>query len=248
MKNSPNYPITSVDNALRLSRHLILQGSMSVSEAAESVGVARSTAHRLLAMLIHHGFAEQTEDRRYRAGPIFRSSGTGATAMDVLRQAAVPAMEELVAKVGETVTLQVLTGTKVRVIETVECDRSLRIGSRTDRVLDAHQTSGGKALLALLSDDEVLERFSSIRSIDQRQLIIELASVRELGYANNDQESEIGVTAVGTAIPGRTIEATAAITIAVPTVRIGSKGVQPFLRPLMLAAKAIASRLPSPRK
>jgi len=245
MRNTPAYPITSVDNALLLSRQLILQESLSVSEAAESVGVARSTAHRLLAMLIHHGFAEQTEDRRYRAGPILRSGTTGATSIDVLRQAALPTMEALVVKVGETVTLQVLSGTKVRVIDTVECDRSLRIGSRTNRVLDAHQTSGGKVLIALLSDEEILRRFGSVSGLVMSRLMTEIGRARELGYATNDQESEIGVSAIGTVIPNRSADATAAVTIAIPTVRVSKKGIASLLKPLQQAAEEIASRLPS---
>ena len=69
MKNRPPYAITSVDHALRLAQVLQREGELTVSEAAERLGVARSTAHRLLAMLVYRDFAEQGPDRRYRAGP-----------------------------------------------------------------------------------------------------------------------------------------------------------------------------------
>ena len=51
MKNKPAYAITSVDHALQLATVLQVEGPLTVSEAAERLGVARSTAHRLLSML-----------------------------------------------------------------------------------------------------------------------------------------------------------------------------------------------------
>lgn len=248
MKNKPAYPITSVDNALRLSHQLILQDSLSVSEAADSVGVARSTAHRLLAMLIHHGFAEQNEDRRYTAGPMLRSGNSGATAIGVLRQACLPTMQTLVEQVRETATLQVLTGSKVRVIGTIECDQTLRIGSRTNRLLEAHQASGGKALLALLPEEEIRDRYASWSEPELQQFLQELEQVRDLGYAANDQESEVGVTAVGRAVPNTDANSTAAVTIAIPSLRIGKHGIDPFLEPLREAVEEIGARLAAPAR
>jgi IclR family transcriptional regulator, acetate operon repressor len=65
----PAYLVDAADKALQLV--LLLQGTeaVSVSEAAAHLGVARSTAHRLLTTLRHRGFAVQSDDRRYRAGP-----------------------------------------------------------------------------------------------------------------------------------------------------------------------------------
>lgn len=244
MKNMPSYPITSVDNALRLSRLLLLEGSLSVSEAATAIGIARSTAHRILAMLTYHGFAEQGEDRRYQVGPVLRSGTSGTTSIDLLRQTSLPTLKGLVARVGETTTLQVLTGTKSRVIETVECERSLRIGSRTDRLLEAHLTSGGKALLALLDDEEIERRYASVTGIDADRVLEIVHRTRELGYGTSEQESEVGVSAIGMSIPGRTIETSAAVTIAIPTIRVSKKGLTTMLRPLREAVAEIVRSLP----
>jgi IclR family acetate operon transcriptional repressor len=66
VKNKPPYAIESVDHALVLAQLLQQEGSLRVTDAAERLGVSRSTAHRLLAMLVYRDFAEQTDDRRYR--------------------------------------------------------------------------------------------------------------------------------------------------------------------------------------
>ncbi len=55
----PAHPISSVDNALRLLVILRDREEIRVSEASTEFGVARSTAHRLLAMLHSHGLVEQ---------------------------------------------------------------------------------------------------------------------------------------------------------------------------------------------
>src|SRR3989442_14345502 len=69
MKNKPRYPLQSVDHALQLLQILRDNGSLRVSEAAQELGTARSTAHRLLAMLVYRDFAVQDEARNYLPGP-----------------------------------------------------------------------------------------------------------------------------------------------------------------------------------
>ena len=56
---APQYPIESVDNALRLLLLLGEQPQVRLSEASRYLGVASSTAHRLLAMLAYRGFVRQ---------------------------------------------------------------------------------------------------------------------------------------------------------------------------------------------
>jgi IclR family transcriptional regulator, acetate operon repressor len=56
-QNYRHYRIEAVDRALLLIRLLNEQGSVSVSEAAAELGVAPSSAHRLLATLCYRGFA-----------------------------------------------------------------------------------------------------------------------------------------------------------------------------------------------
>ena len=56
---APQYPIESVDNALKLLLLLGEQPQIRLSEATRYLGVASSTAHRLLAMLSYRGFVRQ---------------------------------------------------------------------------------------------------------------------------------------------------------------------------------------------
>ena len=77
-KTPPAYAIASVDHALRLATILQLEGNLTVAEAAERLGVARSTAHRLLQMLVYRDFAVQHPGRQYGAGPSWNWPNTRA--------------------------------------------------------------------------------------------------------------------------------------------------------------------------
>ena len=89
-KSPPPYTITSVDNALRIAAMLQMEGALTVSEVAARLGVARSTAHRLLAMLVYRDFAEQDESRSYRAGPVLELAAHSRSDISRLRAAALP--------------------------------------------------------------------------------------------------------------------------------------------------------------
>jgi IclR family transcriptional regulator, acetate operon repressor len=157
VKNKPPYAIGSVDHALHLAQLLQQEGPLRVTDAAERLGVSRSTAHRLLAMLVYRDFAEQIDDRRYRSGPVLRPTEVSEAPVALLRRIASPHLEALVERAGETANLVVLAGTEVRFLATVECDRVLRVGDRAGLALPAHLASGGKVLLSALGEGE-LER------------------------------------------------------------------------------------------
>src|ERR1700737_5279003 len=67
---APQYPIESVDKALKLLLLLGEQPEIRLSEATRYLGVASSTAHRLLAMLAYRGFVRQDPvSKAYLPGP-----------------------------------------------------------------------------------------------------------------------------------------------------------------------------------
>ncbi|MGW6522887.1 IclR family transcriptional regulator [Streptomyces sp. NPDC054962] len=238
MKNRPAYAITSVDRALHLAQLLRQEGPLHLAEAAERLGVARSTAHRLLAMLVYRGFAEQDEDRRYVAGALLGPAAINPEPVSALRSAALPHLKALVDDVQETANLVIRVGDEVRFIASVECDRSLRVGDRSGQTLPAHLASGGKALLATLPDDEVDRLLAHPLTVDERHVLIrELRLVRRRGFAVNDQQTESGVTAIAMVVPGGGASR-AAISVALPTVRFSPARMLHLTERLTAAARA----------
>lgn len=240
MENPPVYAIESVDNALRLLLMLRRDGSMRVSSAAAELDVARSTAHRLLAMLKYRGFVVQDAEHRYLPGPALRSLG-GETAGIALPGLARTHMQALSTKLGETVNLVIRNGDQIRFIEGIEGTALLRIGSRTGVTLPAERTSGGKVLLADLPRAEVEDLYSRWESgtAELKQLNKQLSLTRRRGYGTNFEETEAGVLAIAVGI--RDVEATAiaALTVAVPTVRYSRAQIADLLPALRATAERI---------
>ena len=218
----PAYPIASVDSALRLLKLFRDTPRVRLSEASEHLGVAHSTAHRLMAMLAYHGFARQEPgSRAYVAGPALVEIGLAAVRELDIRLHARPVLESLAASLGETVHLVVLEGGNVRYLDAVESPRALRVAARTGSALAANCTASGKALLAELSDAEVTAIFAGRdalaaltgRSITScARLLAELREVRARGYAVNVEESEEGVASVAVAVRGPRGAPSAALT------------------------------------
>src|SRR3954447_20018320 len=151
---------TSVDNALVLLQLIGDRQALRVAEAAELLGVARSTAHRLLGALRRRGFVLQDKPNgAYRPGPVLNEIGLAAIGRIDLRVVARPVLEELSEQTQETVSLSLLEGRNVRFVDGVESPRSVRVGNRTGLVLPAHCTAAGKAILAALPEIELIRRY-----------------------------------------------------------------------------------------
>jgi len=128
LKTPPPYVIASIDHALRAAAMLQFEDGLTVSQVAERLGVARSTAHRLLAMLVYRDFAVQ-DDRVYRAGPVLELAAHSPSRTSALRAAALPHLHRLVDLLEETTNLAIRTGDTVRFIASAECQQALRVGS-----------------------------------------------------------------------------------------------------------------------
>jgi DNA-binding IclR family transcriptional regulator len=227
VKNKPPYSIDSVDNALRILQMLRDSGQVRVSDVAAELGIARSTAHRLLAMLVYRDFAVQAEDRSYRPGPAIAAEPLRGEPAQRLRQAMRPHMEALCDQVAETINLVVRLGTQTRFLHTVESAQVLRVGDRQGTVLPAWKTSGGKALLAELPDAQLTALLrgaagrppEGMTAAERRSLVNELRLVRDQGYAENIEESESGVCAIGLCVRDKTGDPVAALSVSAPSVR-----------------------------
>lgn len=239
VKNKPTYSLDSVDHALRLAVLLQQEGPFGVTDAAARLGVARSTAHRLLTMLVYRDFADQGDDRRYAAGPVLRSRAA-AEPVAGLREIAVGHLRELVERLGETANVMVLHGTQVRFVATVQCEHVLRVGDREGRILPAHLASGGQAMLARLSRAELEERYAGDSTGAEREAVQRsVRRTRRRGFAINDQVTETGLTALGHAVTTPDQQAHAALSIAMPSARYKREMVPDLVAALGAAARAI---------
>lgn len=244
----PAYPVSAAGNALRAVTLLHERDELRVTDVADQLGVARSTAHRILAMLVFHGFAEQDSYKAYRPGPaLWAIRGRQAPPPPDLITIAHPHLQRLADTVRETTHLIVLEGNGSRFLDGVEGPQALRVSYRTGTLLPAHVTSGGKALLAELPPDRLRSVYpnglpgnGTKAPEDFERLVAELATVRRNGYAYNLQESERGVSAVGACVRDRTGSAVAAVAVAAPSTRCPRARLVELAQPLLAVTRDIS--------
>ncbi|MDT0444365.1 IclR family transcriptional regulator [Streptomyces johnsoniae] len=251
----PPYSLASVDNALRLIHVLDERGELRVFEAAELLGVARSTAHRLLSTLAFRGFATRGGDSHvYRPGPALVDAGLRAIARLDLRQVARPHLLALAEETGETVHLVVLEGNGARFVDGVESSQPLRVGLRVGMVLPAHATAAGKAILAALPPGQVRDLYPrgvqaltgrTLQSLDEIER--HLATVDRAGYATNHGESADDVAAVGVVVRDHARTPVAAIALAAPAERLLPPRIPLIAIRMHRASLAISGDFAAPR-
>lgn len=242
-KPTPAYLVDAADKALQLLVLLQERDSLGVSEAAAQLAVARSTAHRLLATLRHRGFAGQSADRRYRAGPALRRAAARSRSTATLVELAGPLVAQLRDELNETVHLVVLDGTEAVFLLSEEGRQPLRIASRAGSRLPARHASGGKVLLAALDPAELARR-ATAAGLDAAELAAlerSLARVRQTGVGVTRGETEAGIGAVAVAVRGDDGTAIAALAVSVPLMRLSRTRIAELTRALGRCAAAISA-------
>ncbi len=225
----PSGLIGAVDNVLRMLRMFQDHEMIRVNQVARDMGLSRSTVHRMLATLSHHGFVVQDDfSRAYKPGPALVDIGLSVVANMDIRSLAHAALVQLRDESNETVHLATLRGAEVLYVDSVESNQVVRTGSRTGWTLPAHATAAGKALLAELDDEALLARYpeedlqapTSRAPQTREELKKQLTDVRRLGYAVNNAESEADVGAVAAVVRDRHGRARAAIATTAPQSRV----------------------------
>jgi IclR family acetate operon transcriptional repressor len=245
----------SVDNVLRLLEFFRGGRPVRVTEVAAKLGVARSTAHRLLTTLEARSFVRQDPvTRAYLVGDALVALGRSVAVRAEVADVALPELQALVQRVGETAHVAVLRGTDAHFILCVESSQTLRTGSHVGSSFAAHATACGKAMLSALNDEELRKRYAEERLAPLRRKTVQtwselrtaLAEVRRRGYGTNFEENESGVNAIGVAIAGRDGRLYGAISVTGPSTRFRRERMAAYARECRRAADRIAAHLDVP--
>ena len=251
--DEPQYPIGSVDSALRLLLLLREHPRLRVTDVAKRLDVGRSTAHRLLSMLVARDFmSRDPETRLYSAGNALVSVGLAAVRDYDLRNYMRSHLEQLTRTVNETTHLLVLHGADALFLDSVECDQAVRVGSRIGISFPAYTNSGGKALLAELSECEVrqlyprqkLQPMSSKTLKTRDDLEDELARIRARGYSVNAGETDEEVGAVAAVVRSATGATACAIAISAPLSRVDDACLAELSGPLLATCREAGRQQP----
>jgi IclR family transcriptional regulator, KDG regulon repressor len=200
-----------------------------VTDLALALGISKSTVHRVLSTLTDEGLLEQEPATgRYRLGLALFDLAAAVPSQRGLHEAVLLPMTDLRNGTGETVQVGVLDGRQVVYVERLDSPNTLRLFTELGRRTDAHSTSSGKALLAFLPPTQLtrvlegwkLPRRTEHTIVTTAALRRHLSEIRRRGFAENRQESELGVVSIAAPIRDASGTTIASLSVAGPAERM----------------------------
>lgn len=195
--------LKSVATALDLLELFTTDEELGVSEAARRLGVAKSTAHRLLTTLASRGLIEQNmATGKYRLGLRLFELGHLALSRVDLRRQSKTLLEELRETSGLTVHLAVVSGVDTLFLERLPTLRGMQAMGEFRRRWPLHATSSGKAICAydpIAAEARIaagLPRYAEETICTEATFRTALALVRKRGFASSRNEVMPGLASV----------------------------------------------------
>ncbi len=231
---TPDDQLRSVSIAMSILECFTVSPELGPSAVAAEVGIAKSTASRMLAVMASRGMLERREGGRYRLG--LRMFEYGQLALNRLNvfEAAVPVLAPLRDRVRDMVQLGVPIGSEVLFLERFEAEAlDPRFHGPVWRRVPSHSSSSGRAIAAFNPAvaraifEAGLVRHTRYTIVDPRRLAEVLVEVRGRGWASTDEELEEGYSSVAAPVLLRDdagVRAVAAVSVVGPSSRLRRRG------------------------
>jgi DNA-binding IclR family transcriptional regulator len=226
------------------------QPAWSLAELSTRLNAPKSTLHRFLTGLEAHGILRRDSyDKKWRLGYHSVIWGSVAAESTTLRDLAKPVVCELVETSGETAILTVYHDREVLCIDLCETPHPVRLRMAIGTRRPAHAGASSKVLMAYLPDDEIqaivrergLPKLCTNTITDLETLQVELARIRQQGYAESVEETDHGAWGVATPIRDWRGQVVAGIGVAGPTMRYSKEKVTQYVTLCRQAAERISA-------
>lgn len=250
-QENPNRPIKASQTAFAVVEALERLGEAGPVELAEYLDLAPSTVHDHLATLVSLEYV-QKHDQTYRLGLKFLQHGIYARNDLDFIDAAKEEADELAEQTGLFVWLYTEEYGRGVVVYKAAGENALETVGRVGWRAYLHTTSAGKAMLAHMPRErveEIVEQHNlrertdnTITSMDE--LLDALESIRDRGYAINDEENNTGIQAVGAPFLDEDGSVIGAISVSGPAHQITAEGTfEDLSKAVVDAANQIEVRL-----
>ncbi len=219
---------------------------LTLTELARAADLPVSTAHRLLAELQAWDAVERDAEGRYVVGRRLWRVGTLAPVARELREASLPAMQDLYEATHGNVQLAVREETKALYVERIHGKSSVPVLSRPGVPLPLHATGVGKVLLAWAPREvleaclETLQPITRYTITERGRMLREIAAVRRNGYARTIEEMGYGTCSLAVPVLDGDGQVVAALALVTSTVR---RDLAKFVPALRVAAATITRRM-----
>ena len=256
---TPSRPGAATGQVQSLTRGLSIleaiakaEAGVSLTDVAQRVGLAPSTAHRLLSTLEKMGYVFQAGDLGlwYVGLQSFTVGSSFLAARDWVAQSH-PGMRRLMEQAGETANRASLDGTEAGFIDQGQCHETMRTIVRIGSRVPLHASGVGKAIFASLPDEQIdailkvkgLPRITENTITSPETMWASLRVIRQRGYSFDDEEHLVGTRCVASAIYDEHGEGLGAISLAGPVSRLADARIKQLGPVVAHIAEDITNRL-----
>lgn len=223
--------------------------SQTLSEIAQRTGLALSTTHRVVAELAGWGVLERAEDGSWHVGLRLWEIASGCPRTQILRDVALPFMQDLYEVTHENIQLAVREGTELVFVERIAGHRSVELLTMVGTRFPIASAGMGRVLLAHAPQEiqeEVLH--APLRSwtthtvVDPKALRAQLDRIRrEHVFVSDRQLSESTVAVAAPVRIGRVGPVSAALGVVITAQ--GTGRARRLREPLLRAVHGISEEL-----
>jgi DNA-binding IclR family transcriptional regulator len=250
--NESKNPVQSAERIFGVLETLAETGPIGLMDLSTRLELHKSTVHRLLLSLICMGYAKQEEETgKYML--TFKIVGLSEKVLSKVDIVAVvhPLIAELANDCRETVHFVQRRGTEVYYLDKVAPlyprESAIRMASQVGLARPLYCSAVGKAILAEMEDEEVeyiwknsfIEKKTDYTITALWELKKELEEVREKGFANDNEENELGVRCIAVAIRNHQGQPNNAFSISAPAGRMTEERIKELAEEILKTKQAI---------
>jgi len=206
-KQETERTVKAVETSFAIVETIDEMGEAGISEIADELSIAKSTAHKHLRTLERCEYVVR-DGREYRLGLKYLMFGRHAFADVEIAEKSQPVIDQLAAKTGEAIWVAIEEHGRAVYVGKALGERAVPSRGGIGERIDLHSAAIGKALLSNLPSDrvdEIIERHElsamTPNTITNRDALFdELEEIRDRGVAFNRGESLVGLRAVASPV------------------------------------------------
>jgi IclR family KDG regulon transcriptional repressor len=244
--------VPALDKSLAILELIALAGiPFSINEVVKKLRLNKSTVFNIMHTLADLNVLERGSDGLFRLGTRLYVLGSAAAKGDGLIQTVHPYLIEINRKTKLSAFLGIRSGLKAVIIDKVDAAFNLKISSEVGMRLSLFAGAGGKALISMLSDEEIdrvlaekrLKAYTSKTITDKTAFKEAVFRLREEGVTIDREEYIEGVVALAVPLNTFRTDFQAAIWAAGLSQHVVGEKVTEFSEVLKGMAAEINSRL-----
>lgn len=186
-----------------------IETPVTLTELCNALNMNKGTLSKTLNSMLDLSLVTRDKmTNRFTLGSRLIGYGASATRQFKIETIATPFMDQVHSKIGETLHLGIEDNAQIMYLKKYEAIATVNLRSRVGQAVPLYASAMGKATLAAKSDKVIHDYY---QSVDMTQFtkntltnfedfMADIQCVREMGYAIDREEYEMGVQSVGVAI------------------------------------------------